>query len=44
MTEADLMEIYENAQKNEILKSIIDMGVSTYNSVNSNKPTYNNVY
>lgn len=44
MTEADLMEIYENAQKNEILKSIIDMGVSTYNSENSNKPTYNNVY
>lgn len=44
MTEADLMEIYENAQKNEILKSIIDMGVSTYNSVNSSKPTYNNVY
>ncbi len=45
MTEADFMEIYQNAQKNEILKSIIDYVSATSGIVNQvPNPSYNNLY
>lgn len=42
--EEDLMEIYENAQNNEILKAIIDMAMQTYGTVSENTPSYDYTY
>lgn len=40
MTEEDIQQILENAEKNEILKSIIDMGMNTFSNAVQTKPEY----